>query len=81
VRLFWLLIGIAIAVGAVIEKNFMLLLPALYFILGATLNVGCFAASCAVDLTPRKERPMKEMETTKIDSINHGNDLTHHHVD
>jgi hypothetical protein len=59
-RLFRLLIGIAIAVASAIEKDFVLLLPALYFGLGAILNVGCFAGSCSTNFNRRTETPVKE---------------------
>ena len=55
VRWFWLIMGIAIAVASVIQTTYVMLVPALYFILGAVLNVGCFAASCATDLRAQKK--------------------------
>ena len=55
VRRFWLAVGIGIAIAALIDKNYLLLLPALYFALGAILNVGCFAASCALNFSKNKD--------------------------
>jgi len=54
VRRFWLVVGAGIAIAAVIDKNFLLLLPALYFAVGAILNVGCFAASCAINFKQKQ---------------------------
>jgi hypothetical protein len=48
VRVIWLVMGIAVAVSALIVQMYLLLVPALYFVLGAIANVGCFADSCAV---------------------------------
>ena len=55
VRLIWLVIGLTGTITAVIQHNYWLLLPALYFVLGAIANVGCFAQSCAVNFKNRKE--------------------------
>lgn len=46
-RVLWLLMGIGIAIQSVLEKNFLILLPGLYFVFGAIANIGCFAGSCA----------------------------------
>jgi hypothetical protein len=56
----WLLIGIAISIAAIIEHNNFLLLPAVYFMVGAIANIGCFAQSCAVDFKNNKDaEPIK----------------------
>ena len=60
VRTVWLLIGIGVAITAIVQHNYILLLPALYFIIGSIANVGCFAQSCAVDF-----KNSKEVETEK----------------
>jgi membrane protein implicated in regulation of membrane protease activity len=65
VRWFWLIIGISIAVASIVGNNFLMLVPAAYFILGAVLNIGCFAASCATDFSTRKKVVTRE---TKFDN-------------
>ena len=55
VRIVWLLIGTGTAIAAIAEHNYFLLLPALYFIVGAIANIGCFAQSCAVNFKGSKE--------------------------
>ena len=66
VRRFWLLVGAGIAIVAVIDKNYLLLLPALYFLLGAILNVGCFAASCTTNFNTNKERSSEKTEFENV---------------
>jgi hypothetical protein len=55
VRRVWLLIGTGTAIAAIAEHNYLLLLPALYFVVGAIANVGCFAQSFAVNFKNNKE--------------------------
>ena len=55
VRIIWFAIGLIAGTVALIQHNYLLLLPALYFVLGALANVGCFAQSCAVDFQNKKE--------------------------
>ena len=62
VRWFWMIMGTAIAVASLIGKNYLMLVPALYFILGAVLNVGCFAASCATNFKIPKNANSSESQ-------------------
>lgn len=66
VRIIWLAIGITIGVGAVIEHNYFLLLPALYFTFGAIANVGCFAQSCAVNFSKHQKEETADSEFQNI---------------
>ena len=68
VRRIWLLMGIAIAVGSIVSDKLLLLLPALYFILGAVLNVGCFADSCATNFEIPKEIPINKKASEETHS-------------
>lgn len=46
-RILWLMMGIGIVIQAITEKNFLMLLPGLYFVFASLANIGCFAGSCA----------------------------------
>jgi hypothetical protein len=61
VRILWLVMGIGISVQAVTERNFLMLVPALYFVFASVANVGCFAGNCATGYAPRNAQ---ETETT-----------------
>jgi hypothetical protein len=61
VRILWLLMGIGISLQAVTERNFLMLVPALYFVFASVANVGCFAGNCATGYAPPSAR---EKETT-----------------
>jgi len=51
-RVLWLIMGIGIGVQAIEEKNYLMLLPALYFAFAAIANFGCCASgACATNLT------------------------------
>jgi hypothetical protein len=53
VRILWLVMGLGISIQAVTERNFLMLLPALYFVFASIANVGCFAGNCATGYAPR----------------------------
>lgn len=43
----WLIMGIGISIQAVVEKNYLMLLPSFYFVFAAIANIGCCASgSC-----------------------------------
>jgi hypothetical protein len=46
-RILWLLMGVGMVIQAATEKNFLMILPGLYFVFASIANVGCFAGSCA----------------------------------
>ena len=50
-RILWLMMGIGIVIQAITEKNFLMLLPGLYFVFASLANIGCFAGSCATSYT------------------------------
>jgi hypothetical protein len=54
-RILWLLMGIGIVIQASTEKNFLMMLPGLYFVFASIANIGCFAGSCATGFSPNKE--------------------------
>lgn len=49
VRVLWLIMGIGIGIQAVVERNYFMLFPSIYFVFAAIANVGCCAGSCATD--------------------------------
>jgi hypothetical protein len=61
VRILWLVMGIGISVQAITERNFLMLIPALYFVFASIANVGCFAGNCATGYAPRS---IQNKETT-----------------
>lgn len=61
-RVLWLLMGVGIAIQAFAEKNYLMLLPGLYFVFAALANVGCFAGNCATGFNA-DERNTKEKLT------------------
>ena len=63
-RVLWLLMGVGIAIQAFAEKNYLMLLPGLYFVFAALANVGCFAGNCATGFNAA-ERNKKENLTDK----------------
>jgi len=60
-RILWLVMGVGISIQAVNERNFLMLIPGIYFVFGAIANVGCFAGACATGLSPSKNRQNKEV--------------------
>ena len=68
-RVLWLVTGVGIAVQAVTEKNFLMLLPGLYFVFTAVANVGCFAGSCATAYHPGKDARKETATGIKYDEI------------
>ena len=64
VRVLWLIMGIAIGIQAVSERNFLMLFPSLYFVFAALANIGCCAAgSCATNFNNRNRKD----EVTEIE--------------
>ena len=59
-RILWLVMGVGISIQAINEKNFLMLLPALYFVFGAVANIGCFAGNCATGFAPNENSQNKE---------------------
>ena len=64
-RVLWLLMGIGIAIQAVWEKNFLMLIPGLYFVFASLANIGCFAGSCVTSYT--SDANTKKEATTEIE--------------
>lgn len=50
-RILWLMMGVVIVVQAITEKNFLMLIPGLYFVFASLANIGCFAGSCVTSYT------------------------------
>ena len=73
-RILWLVMGIGISIQAVTERNFLMLLPGLYFVFGAIANIGCFAGACATgyvtDSRNQKERTITDVEYEEVGSRN-----------
>lgn len=70
-RVLWLIMGIGIIIQAVTERNFLMLLPGLYFVFAALANIGCFAGSCATGLNTgnrTKKDAITEIEFEEIHS-------------
>lgn len=68
-RILWLIMGIGIVMQAVNEKNFLMLLPGLYFVFAALANVGCFAGSCAVDYTSPKSNNKQSVADIEFEEV------------
>ena len=70
-RVLWLIMGLGITIQAITEKNFLMLLPGLYFVFAALANIGCFAGSCgtryANNSNPKKES-ITEIEFEEVQS-------------
>ncbi len=66
VRILWLFMGLGITGQAVNERNFLMLIPALYFVFAAIANVGCFAGSCATNLSEKKQKRQQKLNMTKV---------------
>lgn len=70
-RVLWLVMGVGISIQAVTEKNYLMLLPGLYFVFAALANIGCFAGNCATGfntgINNRKEA-VSEIEYEEIQS-------------
>jgi hypothetical protein len=64
-RMLWLIMGIGIILQAVAERNFLMLLPGLYFAFAALGNIGCFAGSCTT--TPQTNNGKKTQAITEIE--------------
>jgi hypothetical protein len=70
-RVLWLIMGIGITIQAITEKNFLMLLPGLYFVFAAIANIGCFAGNCATSYsanTGNKKEAITEIEFEEIQS-------------
>jgi hypothetical protein len=70
-RVLWLIMGIGIIIQAITERNFLMLLPGLYFVFAALANIGCFAGSCATGLNTgnrTKKDAITEIEFEEIHS-------------
>jgi hypothetical protein len=70
-RVVWLMMGIGIAIQAITEKNFLMLLPGLYFVFAAIANIGCFAGSCGTGYNSRdnnKKEAVTEIEFEEVQS-------------
>ena len=68
VRILWLFMGLGVTVQAVNERNFLMLIPALYFVFAAIANVGCFAGSCATNLSDKKTEAATEVKYDETQS-------------
>jgi hypothetical protein len=67
VRIIWLLIGTGIGIAALVDNKPILLFAALYFMIGAIANVGCFAGRCSTNFTQKQSGP-GEIEHKEIHS-------------
>jgi hypothetical protein len=70
-RILWLMMGIGIVIQAITEKNFLMLLPGLYFVFASLANIGCFAGSCATGYTSNtgtKKEAITEIEYEEVQS-------------
>ena len=70
-RIIWLMMGIGIVIQAVTEKNFLMLIPGLYFVFASLANIGCFAGSCATSFDTsknNKKQVIKDIEYEEIQS-------------
>ena len=70
-RILWLTMGVGIVIQAIADKNFLMLLPGLYFVFASLANVGCFAGSCATGFNPdrdSKKEAITEIEYEEVDS-------------
>jgi hypothetical protein len=65
VRILWLMMGVGIIIQSVTERNFLMLLPGLYFVFAALANIGCFAGSCAT--TPQTNKGKKKQAIAEIE--------------
>ena len=65
-RVLWLVMGMGMGIQAVTEKNLLMLLPAIYFVFAAIANVGCFAGSCATNLSEKKQKRQQKLNMTKV---------------
>jgi hypothetical protein len=66
-RVLWLVMGLGISIQAVNERNFLMLLPALYFVFGAIANVGCFSGTCATGFASNPATSEKKEGITEIE--------------
>jgi hypothetical protein len=70
-RVLWLIMGTGIVIQAITEKNFLMLLPGLYFVFASLANIGCFAGSCATGYTTNtdnKKEAITEIEFEEVQS-------------
>lgn len=70
-RVLWLIMGTGIVIQAITEKNFLMLLPGLYFVFASLANIGCFAGSCATGYTTNtdnKKETITEIEFEEVQS-------------
>jgi hypothetical protein len=65
VRILWLMMGAGIIIQSVTERDFLMLLPGLYFVFAALANIGCFAGSCAT--MPQINNGKKKQAITEIE--------------
>ena len=69
-RILWLVMGVGITIQAITERNFLMLLPGIYFVFGSLANIGCFAGSCATgharDDRTQKERAISDVEYEEV---------------
>ena len=65
IRILWLMTGIGITIQAIIEKNFLMLIPGLYLVFASLANIGCFSGSCATGYTGNT-KPKKEASANKV---------------
>jgi len=71
VRILWLTMGVGVIIQAITERNFLMLLPGLYFVFAALANIGCFAGSCATGFNTNnnnKKEAITEIEYEEIHS-------------
>lgn len=68
-RVLWLLMGVGIIIQAITEKNFLMLLPGLYFVFAAIANIGCFAGSCATGYTANTSNKKKEITEIEFEEV------------
>jgi hypothetical protein len=61
--------GVGVTIQAVTEKNFLMLLPGLYFVFASLANIGCFAGSCATGYSSNtKKKVITEIEFEEVQS-------------
>lgn len=70
-RVLWLIMGLGISIQAITEKNFLMLLPGLYFVFASLANIGCFAGNCATGYTTKtdnRKEAITEIEFEEVQS-------------
>lgn len=69
IRVLWLIMGIGIGLQAIKERNYLMLLAALYFAFSSLANMGCCSTrGCVTDFnyTNKKEKEITEVEFEEI---------------